>query len=271
MRLEGKIALVTGASHGIGRATALVFAREGADVAITYRGREDGAMETAREIEAMGRRALVWHAEMTNPDDCTRIVDDTIRDFGRLDILINNAGGGRGDALLHLTPEDWHYTIDLCVTAPFLCGQRAAQHMAERGGGGAIVNISSVHSDHAWPNDAAYGVAKAGLNRLTKSMALEWARFGIRVNCIAPGYIEVAVTEEEQEKYAWEKTGAEPAIPAQRTGRPEEIAHAALYLSSDEAQYTTGQLLFVDGGLLLPPATVSDYLRGDRTGRGLAG
>ena len=271
MRLDGKIALVTGASHGIGRATALVFAREGADVAITYRGREEGAMETAREIEALGRRALVWHAEMTDPDDCRRVVDDTIRDFGRLDILINNAGGGRGDALLHLTPEDWRYTIDLCVTAPFLCGQRAAQHMAERGGGGAIVNISSVHSDHAWPNDAAYGVAKAGLNRLTKSMALEWASFGIRVNCIAPGYIEVAVTPEEQERYAWEKSHAEPAIPAQRTGRPEEIAHAALYLSSDEAQYTTGQVLFVDGGLLLPPLTVADYLRGDRTGRDLAG
>jgi glucose 1-dehydrogenase len=143
--------------------------------------------------------------------------------------------------------------------------------MAERGGGGAIVNISSVHSDHAWPNDAAYGVAKAGLNRLTRSMALEWARFGIRVNCIAPGYIEVAVTPEEQERYEWEKSHAEPAIPAQRTGRPEEIAHAALYLSSDEAQYTTGQLLFVDGGLLLPPLTVADYLRGDRTGRDLAG
>ncbi len=271
MRLEGKTALVTGASHGLGKATALLFAREGADVAITYRGREDGARETAVKIASMGRRAQVIHAEMTERDDCYRAVDETISAFGRLDILVNNAGGGRSTALLDQTPEDWQYTLALCVTAPFLCGQRAARHMIERGGGGAMVNISSVHSANAWPNDAAYGVAKAGLNRLTKSMAVEWARHGIRVNCIAPGYIEVAVTPEEQEKYALEKTHAEPAIPAQRTGKPDEIAFAALYLASDEAAYTTGQTLFVDGGLLLPPLTVADYMRGDRTGGGLAG
>src|SRR5919202_3035892 len=124
MRLEGKIALVTGGSHGIGKAIALTFAREGADVALTYRGNEEGARNTARQIEALGRRALTRRAEMTDLDDCPRVVDETVRALGGLDVLVNNAGGGRGDALLELTLDDWRYTLDLCVTAPLLLGQR---------------------------------------------------------------------------------------------------------------------------------------------------
>ncbi len=166
MRLEGKRALITGASHGIGKAIALAYAREGADLVITYRGREAGAQDTARQIRALGRKAHVIHAEMTALD--AGVVDQAIAALGGLDILVNNAGGGRGDALLELTLDDWRYTLDLCVTAPFVLGQRAAQHMSTNGGG-AIINISSVHSDHVWANDTAYGVAKAALNRLTKS------------------------------------------------------------------------------------------------------
>lgn len=271
MRLEGRTALVTGASHGIGQGTALALAREGADVAITYRGREKGAQETVAQIEEMGRRALLLHAEVTNPADCAQVVDETIAAFGTLDIVVNNAGGGRGDALLHLTLDDWRYTLDLGVTAPMLIGQRAAQHMVTRGGGGAIVNISSVHSANVWPNDTAYGVAKAALNRLTESMALEWARYGIRVNCIAPGYIKVAVTEEEQARYHQEETHATPIIPLRRTGRPEDIAGAVVFLVSDDAAYITGRTLVVDGGLLLPPVTTAEYLAGDREGRGNSG
>jgi NAD(P)-dependent dehydrogenase (short-subunit alcohol dehydrogenase family) len=271
MRLQGKTALVTGASHGIGQATALRLAAEGADVAITFRGREDGAHATVAQIEALGRRALLHQAELSEPDACVRAVEDTLAALGQLDILVSNAGGSRNDALLRATLADWRYTLDLCVTAPFLCGQRAAQAMVERGAGGAIVNISSVHSTHAWPNDGAYGVAKAALNRLTESMALEWARFGIRVNGIAPGYIEVAVTEDEQARYAHEKQHSAPIIPLQRTGRPQEIAAAVAFLVSNDASYITGRTLFVDGGLLLPPVTTADYLRGDREGRGFSG
>jgi glucose 1-dehydrogenase len=271
VRLTGKTALITGGSHGIGQATALAFAREGADVAITWRSREDGARETAAQIEALGRRAVVLHAEMTDLETCSAVVDGAIANLGQIDILVNNAGGGRGDAFLHLTLDDWAYTQDLCVSAPFLYGQRVAQHLVDRGQPGAILNISSVHGSHAWPNDTAYGVAKAAIIRLTESMALELARHAIRVNCIAPGYIKVAVTEEEQADYREEEESATPIIPLQRTGRPEEIASAALFLVSDEASYVTGRTLLVDGGLLLPPVTTADYMRGDRTGRGFAG
>jgi glucose 1-dehydrogenase len=270
MRLEGKIALVTGASHGIGRAIAPTYAREGADVAITYRGREEGARDTARQIEALGRRTLVRHAEMTDLEASAAVVDEAIGALGGLDVLVNNAGGGRGDALLELKLEDWRYTLDLCVTAPFVLGQRAARHMAGHGGG-AIINISSVHSDHVWANDTAYGVAKAALNRLTRSMAVEWARFGIRANTIAPGYINVSETPEEEARYAAKDGGAAPWIVAQRTARPTEIADVALFLATAEASYVTGQTIFVDGGLLLPAITTADYMKGDRTGRGFSG
>ena len=270
MQLEGKVALVTGGSHGIGKAIALTFAREGADVALTYRGREEGARDTARQIEALGRRTLVRQTEMTDLDDSPRVVDETIRDLGGLDVLVNNAGGGRSEALLELTLDDWRQVLDLCVTAPFLLGQRAARHMAERGGG-AIINISSVHSQHVWANDTAYGVAKAALNRLTKSMAVEWARFGIRANAIAPGYINISETPEEQARYDATDGGAAPWIVAQRTARPTEIADVALFLATDAASYVNGQTLFVDGGLLLPAITTADYMKGDRTGREFSG
>jgi glucose 1-dehydrogenase len=271
MRLEGLTALVTGASHGIGQATALRLAREGADVAITWRNREEGAHETAREIEALGRKAHVVRAEMTDLDGLQAVVDGAIAALGKLDLLVNNAGGGRGDAMLHLSRDDWQYTFDLCVTAPMLLGQAVARHLTERGSSGAVVNISSVHADHAWPNDGAYGVAKAGIIRLTESMALEWARFGIRVNCIAPGYIKVAKTEAEQARYAREEQGAAPLIPLRRTGKPEEIASTAAFLLSHDAAYITGQTIFVDGGLLIPPLTTAEYMGGDREGRGFSG
>jgi glucose 1-dehydrogenase len=271
MRLQGKRALVTGASHGIGKATALALAREGADVAITWRSREEGARDTIAQLLALGRRSFITHGEMTNPDDCVRVVDEAAEALGGIDILINNAGGGRNDALLNQTLDNWRYTLDLCVTAPFLCGQRAGQRMVEQGTGGAIVNISSVHSTHAWPNDGAYGVAKAGVNRLTISMALEWARFGIRVNCIAPGYIKVAETEEELARYVEQEESATPVVPLRRVGHPDEIAGAVVFLVSDDASYVTGRTLVVDGGLLLPPITTAPYMRGDREGRGFSG
>lgn len=271
MRLQDKMALITGASHGIGKATALAFAREGADVAFTYRNRPEGAEETVRQIEGRGRRVVAIEADVTRPEDCERAVDQAIAALGRIDVLVNNAGGTRSTRLLDLSLEDWQYDIDLCLRAPFLVGQRVARHLVERGQGGAIVNISSVHSDHVWTNDVAYGVAKAGLNRLTRSMAVEWAHYGIRANAIAPGYINIAETEEEREVYAAADGQAAPMIVAQRSGQPREIADVAVFLASDEASYITGQTVFVDGGLLLPAITTADFMRGDRSGQEFTG
>jgi NAD(P)-dependent dehydrogenase (short-subunit alcohol dehydrogenase family) len=214
---------------------------------------------------------LVIHAEMTCRDDCAKLVYETVHRFGRLDVLVNNAGGGRNDSFTHLSADDWQYTIDLCVTAPFLLGQAAANQMIHQGNGGAIINISSVHSTHVWANDTAYGVAKAALNRLTSSMALELAPFGIRANAIAPGYINTSETPEEQERYDQFDGQSAEIQTAQRTGLPQEIAEVVTFLASDRASFVNGQTIFVDGGLLLPPVTIADFMRGDRLSRGFPG
>ncbi len=172
---------------------------------------------------------------------------------------------------LSLPLESFQYAFNLNVVAAFLSSQAAVRHMIERGKGGAIVNISSVHSSHVWPGRAAYGVAKAGLNRLTMSMGLEWAPLGIRANAIAPGYINTAETEEEKARYDATDNSSAPLITAQRTASPSEIAAVALFLASDAASYITGQTIFVDGGLLLPPITTAPFMKGDRTGDGFVG
>jgi NAD(P)-dependent dehydrogenase (short-subunit alcohol dehydrogenase family) len=270
VKLADKVALVTGGSHGIGKAIALALADAGADVALTFREREEGARQTARLIEEKGRRALVLQADVTDPEACREIVRRTAADLGQLDVLVNNAGGSRGGPLSELSLEDWQYTLDLCVTAAFLTSQAAARHMMPRGGG-SIINISSVHSTHVWPHRTSYGVAKAALNRLTMSMAVEWAQHGLRTNAIAPGYINVAETEEEKARYEAGDNSSAPLIVAQRTAIPAEVAAVAVFLASDDASYVNGQTIFVDGGLLLPAVTTADFLRGDRSNASFTG
>ena len=271
MELTGKVALVTGGSHGIGKATALQLAELGANVAITYRNRRDGADDTARKIIERGRNAIVLRAQLPDEDECTQIVDQTVEQLGDLHILVNNVGGGRGGPLLDLSPEDWQYTLGVNLTTPLLTSQRAAKHMIGNGTGGSIVNVSSVHSTHVWPNRAPYGIAKAALNRLTMSMAVEWAPHGIRVNAVAPGYTNVAETPEEIERYDAHDGSSAPLMVSRRPAVPQEIAEVIAFLVSVRASFVTGQTVFADGGLLLPPITTADYMKGERPSEGFVG
>ncbi|WDR06065.1 SDR family oxidoreductase [Devosia rhodophyticola] len=261
--LRDKFALITGASHGIGKATALALADAGANIAFTYRGSEFEAREVSRQIEAVGRKVFMMHAELMDIDDCKATAIEAIKTFGQIDVLVNNAGGGQYSAgpLAELSLDSWERGLNLNLRAPFITSQLIAQNMVERGQGGSIINISSIHSRSVWFDSAAYGVAKAGLNRLTKSMAVEWAAHGIRANAVAPGYINTSETPEERARYDAGDNLAAPLIAMQRTALPSEIASLCVFLASDAASYITGQTIFADGGVLLPPVTVAHDMR----------
>lgn len=261
--LEGKVALVTGASHGIGKASALALAREGAHIGFTYFGDEASASETARLIASFGVRAHYLHADLTNPDEGVSVVREIVSTLGQVDIVVNNAGGGHlshGD-LATLSLDSWRTAFDLNLNSPLVIGQAAIEDMVRRRSSGSIINISSVHSKGVWPQSAAYGAAKAALNRMTMSMGFEWAKHGIRANAIAPGYINTSETLEEQARYDAGDNLDAPFIVAGRAGGPEEIASMVAFLASDAASYITGQTIFADGGLLLPAVTAGQFMK----------
>jgi glucose 1-dehydrogenase len=257
MRLQGKVALVTGGSRGIGQATAVALAREGARVAVNYNSTPDGAEETLRRAREAGGEAEAFQADMGDPEQIDRLFAQTVERFGRIDLYVNNANAGRrGDGprdFLSVTDDQLLQGYFLPYRACYLGGQRAARQMIKQGGGGAIVNVTSVHQDRAWPTDSIYGSMKAAVSRLTRSQALELAPHRIRVNAIAPGFIDIrAFPGERGERYDIYNQRAEVEIPLGR-GVPPDIANAAIYLLSDESRYVTGQTLFVEGGYLLAP------------------
>jgi glucose 1-dehydrogenase len=250
MRLEGKIALVTGADSGIGRATALTLAREGADVAVHYNTDERGAQQTVEGITKHGRRAEMFQADFSDPSSAERLVAEVIRRLGHLDVLVNNAGMGEGaDSSLEIDTATFIEVMNVDLVAPFILAREAAKHMVERGSG-SIINVTSVHE--AIPNEgaAAYCGAKGGLKMVTKVMALELAPKGVRMNTIAPGMIATPMTVSTlHDTEAAEQ--AEAKIPMGRAGEQQEIANVALFLASDESSYMTGSSIFADGGLTL--------------------
>lgn len=250
MRLEGKIALVTGADSGIGRATALTFAREGADVAVHYNTDERGAEQTAEGIREHGRRAEIFQADFSNPSSAENLVAQTIERLGGLDILVNNAGKGEGEeSSLDIDTETFVNVINVDLVAPFILAREAAKHMAEKGSG-SIINVTSVHEAIPQEGASAYCGAKGGLKMVTKTMALELAPKGVRINTIAPGMIATPMTVSTlHDTEAAEQ--AEARIPMGRAGEQQEIANVALFLASDEASYITGSSFFADGGLTL--------------------
>ena len=252
--LEGKVALITGGSRGIGEATAIAFARAGADVAVTSRKLPD-LERVADSVRNEGRRALAVATHVGRMDQLQPLVDEVVAELGTIDILVNNAGTNFFSPAIEMEERAWDAVFNLDLKGLFFLSQAAARVMKEKGGGN-IINISSVSGLKVQVPTAHYSIAKAGVIMATKCMALEWADFGIRVNCIAPGAIETklygAISElAPEDQQAKQKEQAARRIPMQRVGEPREIADAALFLAANAASYMTGQTFAVDGGSLL--------------------
>ncbi len=247
MRFEGKVALVTGASRGIGRAIALALAAEGADVAVNYAGSEAAAKEVAAEIEAMGRKAFVIQADIASTEASTAMVDAVVKEFGRIDVLVNNAGITRDGLLMRMKEEDWDAVITTNLKGVFNCTKAAIKYMMKQKSGN-IVNISSIVGVMGNAGQANYCAAKAGVIGFTKATAKEVAARGIRVNAIAPGFIKTDMTSVLPEKVVEAMLAG---IPLNRLGETEDIAKAVLFLASSDANYITGQTLHVDGGMVM--------------------
>lgn len=251
-RLEGRKALVTGASSGIGRAIALRLALEGASVAVNYLNQPEAAEEVVKLITDDEGRAFSVQGDVSNESQVDAMFARAESEFGGLDILINNAGMETHHAFLEMPLDAWRKVIDVDLTGAFLCAQRAARLMLKNGEGGSIVNISSVHQTIPWGGYAHYCAAKAGLDMMGKTLALELATERVRVNTIAPGAIQTPINKDvwsdpEMMKDLLRK------IPTERMGQVEEIATVAAFLCSSEASYITGATLFVDGGMTLYP------------------
>lgn len=247
MRLQGKTALVTGSTRGIGLGIARAFAREGATVVINGRSGKD-CQAVAAEIEKEGRRAIAIPADLSKSDEVRRLAREAEAALGgRVDILVNNAGQPRVAPSVELAEADYRYTLDLNLTAYFLLTQEVARGMLARGSG-AIINVSSINGTIAFPQRLAYCVSKAGVNMLTKVMAIEWASQGVRVNAIAPGYVETEMVKGLAAKGVLDRERLSRRTPMGRLGLPEEVAEAAVFLASDAAGFVTGSVLTVDGG-----------------------
>jgi 3-oxoacyl-[acyl-carrier protein] reductase len=248
MKLKGRVAIVTGSSMGIGEATARLYAQNGAKVTINSRVLER-ARKVADDLARAGFETLPIAADVADRAQVGRMVRQTVERWGRLDILVNNAGTSMIGPSIELAEADWRRTIDVDLTGPFLCSQAAAREMLPRGGG-VIINIASILGETGLQMRAAYCAAKHGLIGLTKVLAVEWAKHGIRVVAINPAYIETPMDVGDQATGGYTPADITRRTPQGRYGSADEVARCALFLASDDASYTTGSVVNVDGGWL---------------------
>ena len=246
MKLTGKVALVTGAAQGIGKAVALLLARHGADIVVSDINLEK-AEETAKEIESIGPKAMAIKVNVASLNDVERMVEAVLKKFGKIDILINNAGITRDKLILRMTEEDWDTVLNVNLKGTFNCTKAVVRHMAKQRSG-KIVSIASVVGEMGNAGQVNYAASKAGVIGLTKTIAREFAKRGINVNAIAPGYIETPMTEVLSDKV---KEELKRLIPMERLGKPDDVAEAVLFLVSEESNYITGQVLNVNGGIYM--------------------
>jgi len=246
--LESKTALVTGAAKGIGKGIALELARRGCDVVINDLSGDASAAETVAEVQALGRKAFAVFANVGNAREVARMFEDVVARVPRIDILVNNAGTQVWKPLLDLTEDDWDRVVDTNLKGCFLCTQQAGRHM--KSGGGRIVNIGSGCNKEPFPNLASYTASKGGIEMFTRVAAMELAQYGITVNCVAPGAIEVERTKVELRDYAgmWGRL-----TPLKRIGYPLDVARAVAFFAGADAEFVTAQTLWVDGGLFSHP------------------
>lgn len=249
MRLQGKVAIVTGSGAGIGKAIAIKFAQEGATVIVATR-REDNGQPVVDEIKKNGGQALFVKCDISSEHDVKVMVEETLNAYGRIDILVNNAGVYIEKDFINITPEIWDRIVDVDLRGTYLCTWYCVPHMLKNRNG-SVINIASNHTLASLPGAAPYAAAKWGMVGFTKSLAVELTEQGVRVNVLSPGLIETPMAEEvrkasndeEQFMSFWRAN-----IPARRLGEPEEIANVAVFLASDESSYVTGINLVADGG-----------------------
>ena len=249
MKLQGKVAIVTGAATGIGKAIAMGMAKEGASVVIDYVGDPKLANEAAQGMQNAGGKAIAMEADISNPEQVNTLVQQSLKALGRLDIFVNNAGLEYKHPFTEYPFELWQKVIAVDLTGPFLCAQAAAKAMIAQGSGGRIINISSIHEDLPMPTNAPYCAAKGGLRMLMRTIAVELAPHKITVNNIAPGAIYTPIDADVEADQKFEQA-LMAEIPLGRWGKPEEVADLAIFLASDSAGYCTGSTFFIDGGML---------------------
>jgi NAD(P)-dependent dehydrogenase (short-subunit alcohol dehydrogenase family) len=252
--LDGKVALITGGSRGIGEAAAIGFAKAGADVVVTSRKLPD-LERVSKAVEGLGRKSMAVAAHVGRMDQLQGLVDKVVNEFGRIDILVNNAGTSIASRAIDLEERAWDSLMNINLKGAFFLSQAVARVMKENGGG-KIINVSSVNGFRPAVPTSIYAISKAAIIMATKAMAKEWAEFNIRVNAVAPGSVETRLlnaiwynlSDEDRQKT---KTAVAAAVPLKRIGEPEEIANVMIFLASEASSYITGQTIIVDGGSLI--------------------